>query len=114
MSDFESFLTKVEGYHKAIEQEYEVSLAEGDPTEVRKVIDKKIAAALPGFVDQLVLIATMGDTDNAKLNAIKFAFNWYFNDSTSTEDPFTKMLTDLTSNTQEVQEAQVIKEEESE
>ena len=96
-NEFDSFLSKVEGYHKAFEEEYRIlTETDNDPSEVRKLIDKKIAAALPGFVDQLILIAQMGDTDNAKLSAIKFAFNWYFKESTSTEDPFTKMLSDLT------------------
>src|ERR1051325_5766667 len=90
------FLSKVEGYQKAIEEEYAVLSSSDSAEDVRKLIDKKIASALPGFVDQLILIAQAGDSDNARLSAIKFAFNWYFKESSGTDDPFTKMLNDLT------------------
>jgi hypothetical protein len=96
-NDFDSFISKVQGYHKAFKEEYEVISSE-NPDDIRKLIDQKMAAALPGFVDQLILIAQMGDTDNAKLSAIKFAFNWYFKESVGGEDPFTKMLNELTKN----------------
>ena len=77
-NEFEHFISKVDGYHKAIEEEFEILSATEGTEDVRKLIDKKIAAALPRFVDELITIAHAGDTDNAKLNAIKFAFNWYF------------------------------------
>jgi len=95
--EFADFMTKVEGYHKAIEEEYAI-ISSDDIEGVRTLIDKKLAAALPGFVDQLILIAQMGDSDNAKLSAIKFAFNWYFKESNSKDDPFAKMLAELTAN----------------
>lgn len=92
--NFDEFITKVAGFHKAIEEEFEIASSD-DSADVRKLVDKKIAMALPGFVDTLINIAQFGETDNAKLNAIKFAFNYYFKDSGSVDDPFTKMLGDL-------------------
>ena len=94
--DFESFIGKVGGYEDALRQEHEVIEADGDIDTIRKLIEKKIACALPGFVDDLILIARTGDTDSSRLKAISFAFNWYFKESTSADDPFSRLLTELT------------------
>ena len=97
--DFESFLNKVDGYEEALKQEYEVASTADEEDQlntVRKLIEKKIAVALPGFVDDLILIARAGDTDSSRLKAISFAFNWYFKESTSADDPFSRLLTELT------------------
>lgn len=97
-SEFNEFISKVAGYHKAIEEEYEVAAKSDDTQEVRTLIDKKIATALPGFVDELIKIVTFSDSDNARLSGIKFAFNWYFKESSPENDPFTAMLNKLTKN----------------
>ncbi|HEY1249183.1 MAG TPA: hypothetical protein VGE97_09360 [Nitrososphaera sp.] len=94
--EFESFINKVGGYEEAIRQEHEVIESDNTPDTVRKLIETKIARALPGFVDDLILIARTGDSDTARLKAISFAFNWYFKESTSADDPFSKLLTELT------------------
>ena len=72
--DFESFLNKVDGYEEALKQEYEVASTADEEDQlntVRKLIEKKIAVALPGFVDDLILIARAGDTDSSRLKAIR-------------------------------------------
>jgi hypothetical protein len=96
MDEFESFVGKVSGWEEAIKQEHEVASSDGDIETIRKLIEKKIAVALPGFVDDLILIARTGDTDSSRLKAIQFAFNWYFKESTSADDPFSKLLNELT------------------
>jgi hypothetical protein len=94
--EFESFIGKVGGYEDALRQEHEVIESDGDIDTIRALIEKKIAVALPGFVDDLILIARAGDTDSSRLKAISFAFNWYFKESNSADDPFSKLLSELT------------------
>jgi hypothetical protein len=96
--EFESFVGKVGGYEQAMKEEFEVATSEDNAETIRKIIERKMAMALPGFVDDLILIARTGDTDSSRLKAIQFAFNWYFKESTSADDPFSKLLNDLTKN----------------
>jgi hypothetical protein len=96
--EFGSFINNLGEYEKSLQEEYEVAVESDSPENVHKLIEKKIAKALPGFVDDLILIAQMGDTDSSRLKAIQFAFNWYFNNSTEAGDPFSKLLNELTNN----------------
>jgi len=96
--EFESFIGNLQGYEKSLQEEYEIAKNAQDTESVRKVIEKKIAQALPGFVDDLILIARTGDTDSSRLKAIQFAFQWYFKESAGEEDPFSKLLGELTKN----------------
>lgn len=98
MDEYSSFINNLGKYEKSLQEEYEVATNSEDPATVRKLIDQKIAAALPGFVDDLILIARTGDTDSSRLKAIQFAFNWYFKESSNTTDPFSKLLNELTNN----------------
>jgi hypothetical protein len=96
--DFGGFINNLQGYEKSLQEEYEIAQANQDLETIRTLIENKIAKALPGFVDDLILIARTGDTDSSRLKAIQFAFNWYFKESTSADDPFSALLTQLTSN----------------
>lgn len=96
MDEYESFVNKVSGYEDALRQEHEVASSAGDVEVIRKLIDDKIAKALPGFVDDLIMIARTGDNDNVKLKAIQWAFDWYFKQNPDAADPFTKLLNELT------------------
>lgn len=98
MDEYSSFINNLGKYEKSLQEEYEVATNSEDPLTVRKLIDQKIAAALPGFVDDLILIARTGDTDSSRLKAIQFAFNWYFSSDQGHSDPFTKLLNELTDN----------------
>jgi len=93
---YESFIDKIGGFEDALKQEWEVAQNSNDTDTIRSLIEKKIACALPGFVDDLILIARAGDTDSSRLKAISFAFNWYFKESASAKDEFSMLLSDLT------------------
>ena len=94
--EFESFIGKVGGYEDALKEEFEIASSADDVETIRHLVETKIARALPGFIDDLILIARAGDTDSSRLKAIQFAFNWYFKESTSGDDPFSRLLTELT------------------
>jgi hypothetical protein len=96
--EFGSFINNLGDFEKALQEEYELAIGAEDTISVRKIIETKIAKALPGLVDDLLLIARLGDNDNAKLKAIKFAFDWYFQNNTEAQDPFTALLNQLTEN----------------
>jgi hypothetical protein len=101
MDDYGSFINNLQGFEKSLQEEYEIATNNDSPDTIRKLIEQKIAQALPGFVDDLILIARAGDTDSSRLKAISFAFNWYFKESTSADDPFSILLNELTKNDDE-------------
>jgi hypothetical protein len=106
MDEYQSFISNLGKYEESLQQEYEIATNAEDTTQVRKLIEQKIAQALPGFVDDLILIAKIGDTDSARLKAIQFAFNWYFANNTSAADPFSVLLGELTKNDKRSQDPQ--------
>jgi hypothetical protein len=103
--EYGSFINNLGKYKEALEQEYEAATQADDVDAIRKQLEKKLAQALPGFVDDLIMIARMGDTDSSRLKAIQFAFNWYFSNDSVTADPFSKLLEELTNTTKESKNA---------
>lgn len=93
--DPDEYLKSLQGWHEAIEQEFEIAKASGDPEKVREVAKKVIGDRIPDFARNLVDIADHG-SDSARLNAIKFAFEFFFGkDASASEPEFEKMLKDL-------------------
>lgn len=94
--DPDEYLKSLQGWHKAVEEEFEIAKASGDPEKVREVAKKVIGDRIPDFARNLVDIADHGASDTSRLNAIKFAFEFYFGkDASATEPEFEKMLKEL-------------------
>lgn len=95
---FADFITKVQDHHKAIEEEFEVAQDADDPTKVKEIFRKKLATSLLKLLDDLLFIAHLSKSDPARLNAIKYAFQLYFDGTIGEDDPFSKLLNELTEN----------------
>jgi hypothetical protein len=98
LDDMNDFLSNVTGYHKAIEEEFEIAVNSEDPLQVRKLMEKKLATAIPGFVAELIKLAHFAENDNTRISAIKYGMQLYFKDSVADADPLTAMLDSLTDN----------------
>lgn len=98
----DKYLEDLQNWHRAIEEEYGIALEDGDPEKIREVIRKKLGQRLTDFVDNLIDIADKATSDMARLNAIKFAFEFYFGKNAAAgEGDFEKMLKELTKNKEE-------------
>jgi hypothetical protein len=96
-NDPDAYLKSLQGWHEALEEEFKIASESGDVEKVREVVKKTIGDRMPDFARNLVDIADHAGSDSARLNAIKFAFEFYFGkDPVGAEDAFNKTLNELT------------------
>lgn len=98
--DLDKLRDSLSNYKKALEEEFDAVEA-GDVDKLHDVVKKKFAAQMLAFADEITALAKYADSEQTKLSAIKFAFEFYFGKEASKESGFNALMDKLLSGPQE-------------